>query len=61
MYIFSNKSKLYALSVCCTSVLFVTVFSHTAFHCLLYLIFPLFGKTTRYLSKYMYICFVYAF
>lgn len=44
----------------CTSVLFVTVFSHTTVHCLFifnFLPFISLAKT----SKYVYIYFVYAF
>lgn len=70
MYIFSNKYKLYALLTykCFVALLFlfVTVFSHTAFHCLfIFNFFPLlsffFGQKLSNTFQNVYICFVYAF
>lgn len=69
MYIFSSKYKLYALLTykCFVALLFSLWQYFLTRHSTLclYLIFPLhfifFGKTPKYLSKYVYICFVYAF
>lgn len=70
MYIFSNKYKLYALLTykCFVALLFSLWQYFLTRHSTvcLYLIFSpssVFGKITfpKYLSKYVYICFVYAF
>lgn len=72
VYIFSSKYKLYALLTfkCFVALLFSLwqyFFSHTAFHSLFifnfspFIFYFFFGKTPKYLSKYVYICFVYAF
>lgn len=72
MYIYSQVSISFMLSWHLSVLLHFcslcdSIFSHTAFHSLFifnfspFNFFFFFGKTPKYLSKYVYICFVYAF